>query len=210
MEMFHVFEKASKYDGDRESEAVLGVSIYRVFKSTNTRHFSLAFPVGENPLEYLNRYWTKIIGSITKTVGVESRHIAILGYVTVDKARKKPHAHMLVYSRKERKGGRCWKSVSRVEVERLVRLFKDEMQVNLKVTPFFHFAGWVDYLTGDRNLLADGFTTTRLPVYNASILRIAAKRKGLPDTAINSLGCPQASKLSQRQNYQRPSRAITL
>jgi len=180
-----MFEKASLSEAVTEMAMVLGESMYRVFKSSNTRHLTLSFPVGENPLEYLNRHWTKVVGSIVKTIGVKLRHIAILGYVVVDAARKKPHAHLLVYSRKERRGGRCWKVVSKAEVKKLVHHFQVEMQINLKVTPFFNFGGWVDYITGDHNLLAAGFMTMRLPVYNPRILRSAAKRNAHQKTSVD-------------------------
>lgn len=192
MKYLYVYEKSSLNDAEHEAGIVLGESMYRIFKSSNTRHLTLAFPVGENPLEYLNRYWSKITGGIAKTIGVELRHIAILGYVVVDEARKKPHAHLLVYSRKERKRSRCWKAVSKVEIGKLVDQFQKEMQINLKVTPFFYFPGWVDYITGHHNLLANGFTTIRIPTYNPRILRSAAKRKGQQSKGSSQVGRPSA------------------
>lgn len=159
---------------------VAGVSIYRdVLKSSNTRHLSLSFPKDESPLEYLNRHWSKIIDGIGETIGVERHHLAVIGYAVQVKegGEDKPHAHLLVYSRKSQRSNRCWKTVSKAEVNKLVRAFQVEMQIDLKVTPFFNIKGWIGYLTGEQNMLADGAIVVRLPGYNCRILRSAFNRK---------------------------------
>jgi len=175
----YVFENATEKQAEDEAEMVAGESIYRVLKSSNSRHLSLSFPKGENPLEYLNRHWLKIIDGIVKTIGVERHHIAVFGYTVMmtEKGEDKPHAHLAVFSRKSQ-NGRCWKVVSKVEVRGLVQRFQDEMRINLKVTPFLSMETWVgNYIAGERNMLAEGAVVVRLPGFNTRIVRSAFNRR---------------------------------
>lgn len=180
LESSYVFENITKKEADNEIDKVSGESIYLdVFKSTDTRHLSLSFPRGESSLEYLNRHWPKIIEGIAKTVGVEWHHLAIIGYAVqvTEKGEDKPHAHLLVYSRKSQRNNHCWKVVSKAEVGELVKHFQNEMQINLKVKPYFNLKGWIGYLASEANMLADGAVVVRLPGFNLRILRSALKRK---------------------------------
>ena len=172
----YVIENASQSIADKEVDAQLRYSIYGVLKGTNTRHVTLSFRKGENPLERLSRQWWDVVDGIASGIGVQRCHLVIFGYTVCDPQREKPHAHLLVYSRKSQRNGKCWKVVSRKQIKEMARVFRDNLGINLEVTPFFNLRGWLGYLAGEKNMLLPGATVVRLPVWNEKILRSACNR----------------------------------
>ena len=169
--MMHVTENTIKNDKTNTADSLRIKSVYphKTFKDSishkahSTRHFSISFPEGSNPLEHLSRTMQDILATTAETVGILPYQLTAEGY-TVTLGGRKPHCHLLVHSKRSKKTNRCWNNVSKEAIENLQKKIKQNLNLDLKVTPTFDALGWFDYVHGEKNLLACNAVVVKIPV----------------------------------------------